>query len=154
MTGSFGEKRKLGTLKSGNPDFYFPPAPRVEIYYVVHFPQFLLLRRRAAESRPRSQIIRISINLVEIAISSLQASLFPPVLAIFEEKQRDQPKWLSMNYLRKNGSSFNQAQSRLIKANQAIFLESGCRRSNRPILYQSSRDSYFAVENQPQFQHV
>jgi hypothetical protein len=48
-------------------------------------------------------------------------SLFPPVLSIHDENQPNQPKCRSMNYLRAKPSFSNQAQSRLIKANQVIF---------------------------------
>jgi hypothetical protein len=45
----------------------------------------------------------------------------PPVLPILDENQLNQPKCLSMNYLRAKRCFPNQAQSRLIKANQVIF---------------------------------
>jgi hypothetical protein len=71
MTGSFGAKLKLGKLKLGNPDFCFQLS------------KSLLFRQTAAESRPWPLIIRYSIYLVLFTIPSLQACLFPPVLAIF-----------------------------------------------------------------------
>jgi hypothetical protein len=39
--GTPGEKLKLGKLKSGNPDFRFPRAPKGRLSYVVPIRQFL-----------------------------------------------------------------------------------------------------------------
>jgi hypothetical protein len=52
---------------------------------------------------------------------SLQAGLFPPVLAIFDENPLNLHKLLPMNHLRAKPSFPDQAQSRLIKVNQVIF---------------------------------
>jgi hypothetical protein len=76
-------------------------------------------------------------------ISSLQARLFQPVLAILQEKQLIQSKWLTMNYLRGKPGFPNQLPSRLIKPNQVIFLNRTTRQSIRPILHQFTGDFAF-----------
>jgi hypothetical protein len=70
---------------------------------------------------------------------------FSSSLPIFEENQ---PKLRSMNYLRKEPGISNQAQSRLIKANQGIFGGQYACYFMRAIPDHFSQDSPLAVKNQ------
>jgi len=57
--------------------------------------------------------------------------------ARFSHFEQNEPKWLSMNYLRAKPGFSIQAHSSLIKPNQVIFLNRDARQSPKPILHQS-----------------